>query len=237
MPLCKQSSSRWEDVLDARAHPPTSYILHHIVRYKQCKINCNPLYPPLNMDNKTKTRIIKTTSVVSVCLRSQRSWTKCSNKMCLVWLADVSLLFLNVAFWKRNVTIKFRLACKQWQYNVFSKWRDFAWFGVIAVALMHFESSGLWLLKNVYVIIFWISQETFLCVNDRYTSYVTQSERLNFFRYCVIMCVTAVCVCVLSVCMFCVCVLSVCVLCVCVCVCVSAPLKIRAVCSLETGIL
>jgi len=42
---------------------------------------CTPGYGQQN-----KTKIIKTTSAVSVCLGSQRSWTKCSNKMCLVWL-------------------------------------------------------------------------------------------------------------------------------------------------------
>jgi hypothetical protein len=143
------------------------------------------------MDNKTKTQIIKTTSVVSVCLRLQSSWTKCSNKMCLVWM--MFWCCFKTSRFENNVTIKFRLACKQWQYNVFSKWRDFPWFGVIAVALVQFKSSGLWLLANVYGI-FWISQETFLVfVHRRYTSYATQSERSNFFRCCVIVCFTTVC--------------------------------------------
>jgi hypothetical protein len=83
------------------------------------KSPCNLLYPPLDMDNKTKKQIIKTTSVVSVCLRSQRSWTKCSNKMCLVWL--MFRCCFKTSRFENNVTIKFGLACKQWQYNVFSK--------------------------------------------------------------------------------------------------------------------
>jgi len=73
----------------------TRYCIEHILppaRYcitmhgiNSVKSTCNLLYTPLDMENKTK-KIIKTTSVGSVCLRSQRSWTKCSNKMCLLWL-------------------------------------------------------------------------------------------------------------------------------------------------------
>jgi hypothetical protein len=92
------------------------------------------------------------------------------------------------------------------------------------VALVQCKSSGMCLLKNVYGIISWICQETFLLyVNGHYTNYATQRERCNSFRYCVIMCVTAVCfvcvfyvfvcfMCVFYVCLFYVCSMFVCVL-------------------------
>jgi hypothetical protein len=125
----------------------SSYITLHGIN--NVKSTWNLLYPPLDMDNKTKTRIIKTTSVVSVCLRSQRSWTNCSNKMCLVWV--MFWCCFKTSRFENNVTIKFRLACKQWQYNVFSKWRDVPWFGVIAVALVQLKYSELRLLTSVRI--------------------------------------------------------------------------------------
>lgn len=154
------------------------------------KSRCNPLYPPLDMDNKTKTQIIKATSVVSVCLRSHSSWTNCSNKMCLVWLM-------------------FRCCFKTSRFGNRMLQSNFVW-RVNSGSAMFLANEGtsldLWLLQwrwcissllvwdylkmYVYGIIFWISQEALLLyVNGRYTSYVTQSERSNFILYSVILCV------------------------------------------------
>jgi len=71
--------------------PATHCIAMHGIN--SVKSTCGLLYPPLDMDNKTKTQIIKTRLVVSVCLRSQRSWSKCSNKQDVSSVADGSLLF------------------------------------------------------------------------------------------------------------------------------------------------
>ena len=146
------------------------------------KSACSLLYPPLDMDNKTKTEIIKTTVVVSVCMRSQWSWTKCSNKMCLVWLM-FRCCFKTSRFENRTVQSNF-----VWRVNSGSTmflanegtWRD--------LELLQWRWCISSLLVCDYLKMYMASysgslKRLFLCVKDRYTGYTIQSERNNFFRY------------------------------------------------------